>query len=79
MEVVKRRINKPGGKRKLFYSLCKQINGAPVIYECATKLLTNPEYLRHYYLEAMKLVEEGTASFENVDAVMEIQVQFEAF
>ena len=26
---------------------------------------------RHYYLEAMKIVEQGIASFENVDAVME--------
>jgi 3-hydroxybutyryl-CoA dehydrogenase len=26
---------------------------------------------RHYYLEAMKLVEQGIASFENVDELME--------
>ena len=26
---------------------------------------------RHYYLEAMKMVEEGVASFENIDAIME--------
>ena len=26
---------------------------------------------RHYYLEAMKLVEEGNASFETVDEIME--------
>jgi 3-hydroxybutyryl-CoA dehydrogenase len=26
---------------------------------------------RHYYLEAMKMVEQGVASFETVDAIME--------
>ncbi len=26
---------------------------------------------RHYYLEAMKMVEEGVAGFENIDAIME--------
>jgi len=52
------------------YELCKQMNKVPVICKDAPGFIVN-RVARHYYLEAMKLVEQGIASFENVDAIME--------
>jgi len=52
------------------YKLCKQMNKVPVICKDAPGFIVN-RVARHYYLEAMKLVEQGIASFENVDAIME--------
>lgn len=50
--------------------LCRQLNKTPVLCKDAPGFIVN-RVARHYYLEAMKLVQEGTASFETVDAVME--------
>jgi 3-hydroxybutyryl-CoA dehydrogenase len=50
--------------------LCKQMNKVPVICKDAPGFIVN-RVARHYYLEAMKLVEQGIASFEDVDAIME--------
>ena len=55
---------------KTVFNLCKQLGKTPVICKDAPGFLVN-RIARHYYLEAMKLVEEGIASFVNVDAVME--------
>lgn len=52
------------------YDLCKQMGKSPVMCKDAPGFIVN-RVARHYYLEAMKLVEEGVASFENVDAIME--------
>lgn len=52
------------------YELCKQLNKKPVMCKDAPGFIVN-RVARHYYLEAMKLVEEGIATFENVDAIME--------
>ncbi|MGG9961918.1 3-hydroxyacyl-CoA dehydrogenase NAD-binding domain-containing protein [Ferruginibacter sp. SUN106] len=52
------------------YDLCKQMNKVPVLCKDAPGFIVN-RVARHYYLEAMKLVERGEASFENVDAIME--------
>jgi 3-hydroxybutyryl-CoA dehydrogenase len=52
------------------YDLCKQMNKVPVMCKDAPGFIVN-RVARHYYLEAMKIVEEGVASFENVDAIME--------
>ena len=51
-------------------ALCKQLGKIPVLCKDAPGFIVN-RVARHYYLEAMKLVEEGKASIENVDAVME--------
>jgi 3-hydroxybutyryl-CoA dehydrogenase len=51
-------------------SLCRQLGKTPVICKDAPGFIVN-RVARHYYLEAMKLVEEGIASFENVDAIIE--------
>lgn len=50
--------------------LCRQLNKVPVLCKDAPGFIVN-RVARHYYLEAMKLVENGSATIENVDAVME--------
>lgn len=52
------------------YDLCKQLNKIPVMCKDAPGFIVN-RVARHYYLEAMKLVEQGVTTFENVDAIME--------
>ena len=51
-------------------TLCKQLNKVPVLCKDAPGFIVN-RVARHYYLEAMKLVENGVASIEEVDAIME--------
>ena len=52
------------------YDLCLQMNKTPVMCKDAPGFIVN-RVARHYYLEAMKLVENGIATFENVDEIME--------
>jgi len=52
------------------YDLCKKMGKSPVMCIDAPGFIVN-RVARHYYLEAMKLVEQGIASFENVDKIME--------
>jgi 3-hydroxybutyryl-CoA dehydrogenase len=52
------------------YELCKQLNKTPVLCKDAPGFIVN-RVARHYYLEAMKLVEQGIASIETVDEIME--------
>ncbi len=52
------------------YDLCKQLNKTPVICKDAPGFIVN-RVARHYYLEAMNLVEQGNATIENVDELME--------
>ena len=52
------------------YDLCKQLNKIPVLCKDAPGFIVN-RVARHYYLEAMKIVEQGIATIENVDAIME--------
>lgn len=55
---------------KIIYDLCKQMGKSPVMCKDAPGFIVN-RIARHYYLEAMKLVEQGVATFENIDAIME--------
>jgi 3-hydroxybutyryl-CoA dehydrogenase len=50
--------------------LCKQMNKVPVLCKDAPGFIVN-RVARHYYLEAMKLVEQGIATIESVDEIME--------
>jgi len=50
--------------------VCKQMNKTAVLCKDAPGFIVN-RVARHYYLEAMNLVENGIASFENVDQLME--------
>lgn len=52
------------------YHLCRQFNKTPVLCKDAPGFIVN-RVARHYYLEAMKMVEQEVASFETVDAIME--------
>ena len=51
-------------------ALCKQLNKVPVLCKDAPGFIVN-RVARHYYLEAMKLVENRVASIEEVDTIME--------
>lgn len=50
--------------------VCKQLKKTAVLCIDAPGFIVN-RVARHYYLEAMKLVEQGIATFENIDEVME--------
>ena len=52
------------------YDLCLQLKKTPVICKDAPGFIVN-RVARHYYLEAMKLVENGDATIEDVDDIME--------
>ncbi len=52
------------------YNLCLQMKKTPVMCKDAPGFIVN-RVARHYYLEAMKLVENGIATIENVDEIME--------
>ncbi|MBL0182189.1 MAG: 3-hydroxybutyryl-CoA dehydrogenase [Chitinophagaceae bacterium] len=52
------------------YDLCLQMKKTPVMCKDAPGFIVN-RVARHYYLEAMKLVETGVTTFENVDEIME--------
>jgi 3-hydroxybutyryl-CoA dehydrogenase len=52
------------------FELCKKLGKTPVMCKDAPGFIVN-RVARHYYLEAMKLVENKQATFENVDAIME--------
>jgi 3-hydroxybutyryl-CoA dehydrogenase len=59
-----------GGVAQTIYELCKQLNKTPVLCKDAPGFIVN-RVARHYYLEAMKLVEQGSTTIENVDELME--------
>ncbi len=52
------------------YDLCLLMNKTPVMCKDAPGFIVN-RVARHYYLEAMKLVENGIATIENADDIME--------
>jgi 3-hydroxybutyryl-CoA dehydrogenase len=54
----------------IIVELCKKMNKVPVLCKDAPGFIVN-RVARHYYLEAMKMVETGAATFENIDAIME--------
>ncbi len=55
---------------KTVYELCLQMNKTPVICIDAPGFIVN-RVARHYYLEAMKLLEKDVADVETIDAMME--------
>ncbi len=52
------------------YDLCLQLNKTPVMCIDAPGFIVN-RVARHYYLEAMKLLEHRIADMETIDAMME--------
>ncbi len=55
---------------EVVYELCKLMGKIPVLCNDAPGFIVN-RVARHYYLEAMKIVESGIATIETVDALME--------
>lgn len=52
------------------YDICIQMHKVPVMCEDAPGFVVN-RIARHYYLESLKLAEEGVASFEDIDTILE--------
>ena len=52
------------------YDICKQMDKVPVMCNDAPGFIVN-RVARHYYLESLKIVEEGIASFEDIDSILE--------
>jgi len=69
VEVVRASQTDPSVTDQLM-EVCKKMNKTPVLCKDAPGFIVN-RVARHYYLEAMKLVELNIATFENVDSVME--------
>ncbi|MFM6925591.1 MAG: 3-hydroxyacyl-CoA dehydrogenase family protein [Ferruginibacter sp.] len=69
VEVVKGEQT-PDSVAQTVYDLCLQMKKTPVMCKDAPGFIVN-RVARHYYLEAMKLVENGIATIENVDQIME--------
>jgi 3-hydroxybutyryl-CoA dehydrogenase len=55
---------------QLIVQVAKAMGKVPVVCKDAPGFIVN-RVARHYYLEAMKLLEEGHATIETIDAVME--------
>jgi 3-hydroxybutyryl-CoA dehydrogenase len=69
VEVVKGEQTSDTAAQRI-YDLCLKMNKTPVMCKDAPGFIVN-RVARHYYLEAMKLVENGIATIENVDEIME--------
>jgi 3-hydroxybutyryl-CoA dehydrogenase len=69
VEVVKAEHTAPG-VIDLLVELSRKLGKTPVVCKDAPGFIVN-RVARHYYLEAMKLVEQGLATVETVDTVME--------
>ena len=52
------------------YDICKQMDKVPVMCKDVPGFIVN-RVARHYYLESLKIVEDGIASFEDVDSILE--------
>ena len=52
-------------------NICRQMGKNPVLCKDSPGFIVN-RVARHYYLESLKIVEEGIASFEEVDEILEV-------
>ena len=52
------------------FEICQKMGKTPVLCEDSPGFIVN-RVARHYYLESLKIVEEGIASFEEVDEILE--------
>jgi 3-hydroxybutyryl-CoA dehydrogenase len=69
VEVVKGRDTNDEVAKTIF-DICKQMGKIPVMCKDAPGFIVN-RIARHYYLESLKIVEEGVASYEEVDEILE--------
>ena len=69
VEVVKGERTSDATAQTIF-DVCLKMGKQPVMCKDAPGFIVN-RVARHYYLESLKIVEEGVASFEEVDALLE--------
>ncbi|MFZ1528562.1 MAG: 3-hydroxyacyl-CoA dehydrogenase NAD-binding domain-containing protein [Ferruginibacter sp.] len=69
VEVVKGKLTSDDTANRIA-DLCRQLNKTPVLCNDAPGFIVN-RVARHYYLEALHLVETGKISIEQADAAME--------
>lgn len=69
VEVVKGRQTSEATAKSIF-DVCLQMGKQPVLCKDAPGFIVN-RVARHFYLESLKVVEEGIASFEDVDKLLE--------
>ncbi len=69
VEVVKGNLTSDAVAQTI-YQLCETMNKTPVMCKDAPGFIVN-RVARHFYLETMKLVEQGVVSIENADTIME--------
>lgn len=69
VEVVKGKLTSDKTASQIM-DLCRQLNKTPVLCNDAPGFIVN-RVARHYYLEALQLVESGKTTFEQADAAME--------
>jgi 3-hydroxybutyryl-CoA dehydrogenase len=69
VEVVKGRQTNDEVAETIF-NICKQMGKIPVMCKDAPGFIVN-RVARHYYLESLKIAEEGIASFEEIDSILE--------
>jgi len=69
VEVVKGDLTDPNIADAV-YEISRQMGKVPVFCQDSPGFIVN-RIARHYYLEALQLAEEGAASFEDIDRVME--------
>lgn len=54
----------------MVFDICRQMGKKPVMCKDAPGFIVN-RVARHYYLESLKIAEEGIASFEEIDTILE--------
>ncbi len=69
VEVVKGRQTN-NEMAQTIYDICKQMNKVPVMCKDAPGFIVN-RVARHYYLESLKIAEDGIASFDDIDLILE--------
>lgn len=69
VEVVKGRQTNENMAAAIF-EICKQMNKVPVMCNDSPGFIVN-RVARHYYLESLKIAEEGVATFEEIDTILE--------
>ncbi len=52
------------------FSVCEEMNKTPVMCKDSPGFIVN-RIARNYYLESLKIVEDGIASYEDVDRILE--------
>ena len=55
---------------KTVFDICLSMGKSPIMCEDSPGFIVN-RVTRHYYLESLKIVEDGIASFEEVDEILE--------